>query len=68
MHRHGTRNNRKPAIGKVVRNRLLTSLELRSAAAEMGPSHVPTVPISVKAPVTASILYIEMLFEPELVT
>ena len=33
-----------------------------------GPLHVPTVPISVKAPVTASMLYIETLFEPELVT
>jgi len=32
------------------------------------PNHVPTVPISVKAPVTPSMLYIETLFEPEFVT
>lgn len=32
------------------------------------PAHVPIVPISVKAPVVASMLYAETLFEPEFVT
>jgi len=35
---------------------------------EPGGFHVPTVPISVKAPVVASMLYMETLFEPEFVT
>jgi hypothetical protein len=30
--------------------------------------HVPIVPMSVKAPVALSMLYIETLFEPEFVT
>lgn len=30
--------------------------------------HVPIFPMSVKAPVVASMLYIETLFEPEFVT
>lgn len=32
------------------------------------PLHVPIVPMSTKAPVLASMLYIEMLFDPEFVT
>jgi len=32
------------------------------------PPHVPIVPISVKAPVTASMLYIETLFESKFAT
>src|SRR5437879_3183201 len=39
-----------------------------STATELGPPHVPIVPMSVKAPVAASMLYIETLFEPEFVT
>ena len=35
---------------------------------EPGPFHVPIVPMSVKAPVAASMLYIETLFEAEFVT
>ena len=34
-----------------------------STATELEPFHVPTVPMSVKVPVTASIVYIEMLCE-----
>jgi len=30
--------------------------------------HIPVVPMSTKAPVAASMMYIETLFEPELVT
>jgi len=35
---------------------------------ELGPFHVPIVPMSVKTPVVVSMLYIEMLFEAEFVT
>ena len=35
---------------------------------ELGPLQVPIVPMSVKAPVAASMLYIETSFEPEFVT
>jgi hypothetical protein len=35
---------------------------------ELGPFHVPIVPMSVKAPVAASMLYMETSFEPEFVT
>jgi hypothetical protein len=34
----------------------------------VGPVHVPTVPMRVKAPVVALMLYIETLFEPKFVT
>ena len=40
---------------------------LAQVALELGALHVPIVPISVKDPVAASMLYIEMLFEPEFV-
>jgi hypothetical protein len=35
---------------------------------ELGPFHVPIVPMSVKAPVAESMLYMETSFEPEFVT
>ena len=35
---------------------------------EIGPLHVPIVPMSVKVPVAASTLYIETLWELEFVT
>ncbi len=35
---------------------------------ELGPFHVPIVPMSVKAPVAASMLYMDTSFEPEFVT
>ena len=35
---------------------------------ELGPFHVPIVPMSVKAPVAASMLYMEMLLDMEFVT
>jgi len=35
---------------------------------ELGPFHMPIVPMSVKAPVAASMLYMEMSFEAEFVT
>jgi hypothetical protein len=35
---------------------------------ELGPFHVPIVPMSDKVPVEPSMLYIETLFEPEFVT
>jgi hypothetical protein len=37
-------------------------------AQELGPFHVPIVPMSVKAPVPASMLYMETSFEAEFVT
>jgi serine/threonine protein kinase len=39
-----------------------------STATEVRFFQVPIVPTSVKAPVAASMLYIETLFDPELVT
>ena len=49
---------------------LVTLKRCRTAAiaAGVGPFHVPIVPMSVKAPVAALMLYIEMLFEAEFVT
>jgi hypothetical protein len=35
---------------------------------ELEPFHVPIVPMSVKAPVAASMLYMETSFEAEFVT
>jgi len=40
---------------------------LAQVALELGALHAPIVPISVKDPLAASMLYIEMLFEPKFV-
>lgn len=40
---------------------------LAQVALELGALHVPIVPISLNDPVATSMLYIEILFEPEFV-
>ncbi len=41
---------------------------IRGLLLDKSPFHVPVVPMSVKVPVVASMLYMETLFEPEFVT
>ena len=43
-------------------------LWVRCKATELGPFHLLIVPISAKAPVVASMLYMETSFEVEFVT
>jgi hypothetical protein len=49
--------------------RRIGELQGTSTTGDPGPpAHVPIVPISVKAPVVALMLYMETLFEPKFVT
>jgi hypothetical protein len=47
---------------------LPSQMPLGFTAKQVGAFHVPIVPMSVKAPVVASMLYIETLLEPEFAT